>query len=98
MKIINPIILIVLALLIWFLMFLIPEFESVQVDPMGDGQSGIGKAVMGLMIMGTGVLAFLIFITFLFKVYKAENTSTLSVINLIASLMISVFTAWYIYS
>ncbi len=79
-------------------MFLIPEFESVQVDPMGDGQSGIGKAVMGLMIMGTGVLAFLIFITFLFKVYKAENTSTLSVINLIASLMISVFTAWYIYS
>lgn len=74
---------------------MIPEFESVQVDPMGDGQSGIGKAVMGLMILGSGIFAVIIFITLL--LIRSKHQSKYSLINLIASLIISVFSIGYIY-
>ena len=98
MRIYNIILSIILVFLILFLLFLIPDFESIQVDPMGDGQSGIGKAMIGLMILGSGILTMLFVIISITSMFiRVNNRTKLGFINLIVSLIISVFTLGYFF-
>ena len=79
--------------------FLIPEYESIQVDPMGDGQSGIGKGVMALMILGLGFLSLIFALIFiLIVIIRAKNRNNWSYINLMMSLLISAFTYIYFFA
>ena len=78
--------------------YLIPEFESIQVDPMGDGQSGIGKGVIGLMILGLGILSLIFALIFiLLLIIRATNRTKWSYINLLASGLSSAFTFIYFF-
>jgi hypothetical protein len=98
MKIFNIIITVILTTLILCIVYLIPEFESIQVDPMGDGQSGIGKGVIGLMILGLGVLSLIFAIIYiLIIIIRASNRTKWSYINLLVSLIISAFTFIYFF-
>jgi type II secretory pathway component PulF len=98
MKIFNIITSVILAILILCIVYLIPEFESIQVDPMGDGQSGIGKGVIGLMILGLGILSLIFALIFiLLMVIRTTNRNKWSYINLLASFLISAFTFLYFF-
>lgn len=98
MKIFNIITSVILAILILCIVYLIPEFESIQVDPMGDGQSGIGKGVIGLMILGLGILSLIFALIFiLLMVIRTTNRNKWSYINLLASFLISAFTFIYFF-
>ncbi|TBN02642.1 hypothetical protein EYD45_10950 [Hyunsoonleella flava] len=78
--------------------YLIPEFDSIKVDPMGDGQSGIGKGIIGLMILGLGALSLIFGIIFgLLIIIRATNRTKWSYINLLASLLISAYTLIYLF-
>ena len=78
--------------------YLIPEFDSIKVDPMGDGQSGIGKGIIGLMILGLGVLSLIFGLIFgLLIIIRATNRTKWSYINLLASLLISAYTLIYLF-
>ena len=98
MKTYNIIISIVLFLLIILIFYLKPDYESIEVDPMGDGQSGIGKAMVGLLLLGCGLLPLLFAIIsgFLVLVKPAARTR-FSYINLFASLLITMFTVVYFF-
>ncbi|WP_431471625.1 hypothetical protein I5168_09590 [Nonlabens sp. SCSIO 43208] len=99
MKTFNIITSVILSILILCIAFLIPEYESIQVDPMGDGQSGIGKGVIGLLILGLGILSLIFALIFiLLLIIRATNRNIWSYINLIASLLISVFTYKYFFA
>jgi hypothetical protein len=99
MKTFNIITSFILSILILCIAFLIPEYESIQVDPMGDGQSGIGKGVIGLMILGLGILSlFFALIFILLVINRATNRNIWSYINLMASFLISAFTYVYFFA
>lgn len=98
MKIFNIITLVILAILILCIAYLIPEYESIQVDPMGDGQSGIGKGVIGLMILGLGILSLILGLVFsILIIIKATNRTKWIYINLLVSILISAFTYTYFF-
>lgn len=99
MKIFNIITSVILTILIWCIAYLIPEFESIQVDSMGDGQSGIGKGIIGLIILGFGILCLIIALIFiLLIIIRAKNRIKWSYINLLVSLLISAFTLTHSFS
>ena len=98
MKIFNIITSVIHTILILCIAYLIPEFESIRVDPMGDGQSGIGKGVIGLMILGLGVLSLIFAIIFiLILIIRDSNRTKWSYVNLLASFLISAFTFIYFF-
>jgi hypothetical protein len=98
MRIFNIIATFILLILVLTISYLIPEFDSIKVDPMGDGQSGIGKGIIGLMILGLGALSLIFGLIFgLLIIIRATNRTKWSYINLLASLLISAYTLIYLF-
>lgn len=98
MKTLNIIISTLLAILSVIIVYLIIEYDGVVIDPMGDGQSGIGKAVLALMIVGIGLvplLFVLIYITLL--IVRPKNGTRWTYINLILSMLVPCATLLYLF-
>ena len=60
MKKINYFILLILVILFFSCLYLIHELNSIEVDPMSDGQAGIGIGIIAMMIMGIGFLEIIV--------------------------------------
>jgi hypothetical protein len=94
----NIIVSIVLFLLTICILYLKPQYEGIEVDPMGDGQSGIGKAMVALTILGGGLLSLLLaVISGILLLVKPAARTKLGFINLIVSIIIPGLTIWYFF-
>jgi hypothetical protein len=91
MKKYNYIILTILLILFICFVYLKMEFDGIVVDPMSDGQAGIGKAVTGLLILGIGLISFVIStITGIILIFKKSSRNKLSLVTLFFSLVLSI--------
>ncbi len=74
------------------------QFDQMEVYPMGDGQAGIGKGIVGLMLLGIGLLPLIVTVIYgLLQMGKPIAKSLHGYLNMIASILISLLTYIYLH-
>lgn len=98
MKKYNYIILLVILVLFICFFYLKTEFEGIVIDPMSDGQAGIGKVVIWLLIIGIGIVSFIIStVTGIIIITQQNSRNKFSLFSLFLSLLLPVIILFYLF-
>lgn len=93
MKYYNYIVFCLLFVLVFFTWYLNYELNAIVIDPMSDGQAGIGIGVLALLLVAIGFVSCLIaIVTGVLLFVKKKNQTRLGKITLTISVLLSLAT------
>lgn len=89
---------IIFLLLIAFIYFNI-QFEQIEVDTYSDGQAGIGKGIIGIIVISIGLIFMILFIASIFVfIFKKQARNIQLIISIIISFAVVSYTFFRFFS